>query len=96
MHQRLFRHPQVLEQSNLVQYAKELGLDHQRFAACLNGEMTSKLERDKKLAATLGVNVTPTFLISTIEEDSSLKVRRILRGALPYSAFKAVLDELLG
>lgn len=96
MYQRLFQHPQVLEQSHLAQYAKELGVDQRRFAACLNGEMTSKLDRDKKLATTLGVSVTPTFLIGTIEGESVLKVRRILRGAMPYSAFKSVLDELLG
>jgi protein-disulfide isomerase len=95
MYQRLFRSPQALAETHLLQYAKDLKLDYQRFVACLNGEMNSKIEKDQELAKAFGVSVTPTFLIGTVERDAAIKVRRVMRGALPYSTFKMALDELL-
>jgi protein-disulfide isomerase len=95
MHRRLFASPQALAESNLLQYGSELGLDTTHFAACLKGKMSSKIDKDQEIARRFGVIATPTFLIGTIE-GNAIRLRRILKGALPYSTFKTALEELLG
>lgn len=67
------------------EYARELGLDVDRFTAAMeNPDYREKAERDQADAAALGVRGTPTFFVDGkwISEPS-------------YKALKAAIDEVL-
>lgn len=69
-----------------VEYARELGLDIDRFTAAMeNPNYREKAERDQADGAALGVRGTPTFFVDGkwISEPS-------------YKALKAAIDEALG
>ena len=87
MHDQLFDHANALEVENLKQYAKAIGLDEAKFAACLDGgEMAKVVEKDMASAEAVGVSSTPTFFVNGRE----------LAGALPQADFQRIIDEELG
>ena len=94
MHDRLFANQQALGRTDLFRYAEDSGVSPGGFEACLNGEMESKIKADISLANSFQINSTPTFLFGKILPDGAIELRRKLHGAIPYSTFKAVLDEL--
>jgi protein-disulfide isomerase len=86
MHDKLFGNQQALDRPTFEKYAEELGLDMAKFKASLdNNSHKAMIEEDKTLAQTLGANGTPSFFING----------RTLRGAQPFAAFKALIDEEL-
>jgi protein-disulfide isomerase len=65
MHDKMFKNQSHLEETNLMDYAKELGLDLEKFRTDMNGaEATDRLAKDKKLANDLNVGGTPTIYIN--------------------------------
>jgi protein-disulfide isomerase len=65
MHDRLFANQQALSDATYRQYAKELGLDMDRFVASVKAPATRKrVEEDVAAAAAAGVNGTPTFVVN--------------------------------
>lgn len=86
MHDKLFENQQALERDKLEGYAKELGLNMGKVKAALDsGKHKPAIEADQGLARGLGASGTPSFFING----------RSLRGAQPFDAFKAVIDEEL-
>ena len=84
MHDKIFANQQQLDRATYEKYAQELGLDMNKFKAALDSNAHKQMiEDDKALAATLGANGTPSFFING----------RPLRGAQPFAAFKALIDE---
>lgn len=66
-------------------YARELGLDEARFAACYREDRGGGRTRTHNRAAdALGVRATPTFLING----------RLVEGALPLEHFRQILTRL--
>ncbi len=87
MHDKLFANQRELKRENLEKYAGEIKLNMGRFKAALdNNTHKAEIEQDQKLARSLGASGTPSFFING----------RNLRGAQPFPAFKAVIDEELG
>jgi len=86
MHDKLFANQRQLQREDLERYARELGLDKDKFTQALD-ERTYKqrVEQDIALAAQVGAKGTPYFFING----------RKLVGAQPVDAFKAVIDEEL-
>jgi protein-disulfide isomerase len=69
----------------MIKYAKELGLDVEKFQASLSNMLVfQKLERDKQDGVALGVNGTPTFFVNGRKLDD-----------LSYDALKASVDSVL-
>lgn len=65
-------------------YAKELGLNTEKFNKCLDsGEKKTLVEKDTKYGLSLGVQGTPGFFING----------KFLGGAFPFSAFKELIDK---
>jgi protein-disulfide isomerase len=65
MHDKMFKNQAHLEETNLLDYAKELGLDVAAFKVDMNGpEAADRLAKDKKLADDLVVGGTPTIYIN--------------------------------
>jgi protein-disulfide isomerase len=87
MHDKLFANQRALKRENLEKYAAELKLNLAKFKAALDGKVgQAEIQEDQKLARSLGASGTPSFFING----------RSLRGAQPFEAFKAVIDEELG
>jgi protein-disulfide isomerase/rhodanese-related sulfurtransferase/uncharacterized membrane protein len=75
-----------LSRAGLGRYATELGLDTNRFAACLDSKATTaRVNRDLEDARALGLRATPTFFIG----------RRIVEGPLPYEQFAQLVQQEL-
>ena len=64
MHDLLFSNQKALEDSDLVGYARELGLDVERFEADMNDAAASAaVEEDRLLGEAEGVASTPAFFV---------------------------------
>ena len=75
-----------LEKDYLKKYAKEVGLNMGSFEACLeSGKTKIRIDSDMSDAQKLGVQGTPAFFING----------RLVEGALPFEAFKKIIDEEL-
>jgi protein-disulfide isomerase len=87
MHDKLFANQQNLKRPDLEKYAKEIGLDVEKFKKDLDAPETKKrVDEDLEMGKKLGVQGTPNFFING----------RPLRGAVPYEQFKTVVDDELG
>ena len=68
----------------MIKYAKELGLDVEKFQASLSNMLVfQKLERDKQDGVALGVNGTPTFIVNGQKLEN-----------LSYDALKVAIDSI--
>jgi len=86
MHDILLKNSPKLDRDSLIKYAKELGLDVNRFTESLDKMKHSALiEQDKKLALSLDLYNTPTFFING---------RKVV-GDVPYEYLKKVVEEEL-
>lgn len=82
----LFASQEELSPDQLKQYAKDLGLQTNRFNECLDsGKYQEAVEKDVKAAKKVGVNSTPTFVINGVPATGSLSVER----------FKELIDSEL-
>lgn len=71
---------------NFTELAKDIGLNQDPFATCLNtGRYREEVAKDLHDGLKLGVTSTPTFFING----------RPLVGAQPFAEFQAVIDRLL-
>jgi len=95
MHARLFANQQAFEP--WTAHAEALGLDVKQFDTCMTtGKYAEEVRRDMAQAATAGVTGTPAFFLAVTDPASSkIKTLRTLRGAQPFTAFKAQIDGLL-
>lgn len=85
-HDILFENQRALDISSLKKYAKDLGLDSERFNSCLDsGEKTSLVQNDLKEGQSRGVSETPTFFIND----------QMVVGAQPYEVFKEIIDLMI-
>jgi protein-disulfide isomerase len=95
LHHRLFASQRSLERADLTAHARALGLDVSAFDRCVgDGKYADRVRKDVDEAQRLGISGTPTFLVGVLE-GGQLKGARMIRGAQPYPAIKAVIDELL-
>ena len=86
MHDKLFQNASALNQEAFVQFAKDLGLNVEKFQADLVDPKTAKrVEEDMALGNKSGVRGTPGFFINGV----------LLSGAQPLPQFKAVIDRWL-
>lgn len=86
MHKLLFARQADLSREGLLEVAVSAGLDREAFAAALDsGEFARDVRADMELAKRLGISSTPFFLVNG----------RPIRGAKPFSAFQAFIDQEL-
>ena len=84
MHDKLFENQRAMSREDLEGYAKEIGLDMEKFRKALDEE-TYKAEVEKEVAEgrKLGVNSTPTFYVNG----------KLQKGALPAEAIIKLIEE---
>ena len=86
MHDKMFANQQALEDANLEQYARDIGLNVDKWKADMaSPKFQSQIDKEQALAMSLGATGTPAFFINGT----------LLVGAQPYPAFKARIDEEL-
>ncbi|HCC22386.1 hypothetical protein A2480_02340 [Candidatus Uhrbacteria bacterium RIFOXYC2_FULL_47_19] len=83
---RLYGNSPALSQTDLLQYAREAGLDLEQFERCLNdGRFVSVVEADRVLAERLGLQGTPSFFIDGHR----------IEGAIPEQDFDRLLQSMI-
>lgn len=80
MHDLLFEHQGALDGPDLVQYARQLGLDLARFERDLTEHrFASRVHEDILSGARSGVNGTPTFYVNGRRHDASYDLDTLLQ-----------------
>jgi len=85
-HDAIFANQQSLSIDNLKKWAKDLGLNENKFNTCLDsGKYADEVKKDMNDGANLGVRGTPYFLVGNT----------VLEGAYPFEAFQQAIDAQL-
>jgi protein-disulfide isomerase len=85
-HDLLYADQTKLDKAGLMENARTVGLDLNRFSACLaSGKFEAPVESDVQAGLKAGVSGTPAFYIDGI----------LLSGAQPFSAFEKIIDAEL-
>lgn len=96
MHDRIFANAKALGQEDLMKYAGEIGLDETKFKECLeSGKNSDEIKKRMAEGQKAGITGTPAFLLGFVEGNGKVKAVKMVKGAQPYPAFKAAIDELL-
>ena len=86
MHDKLFQNQSNLSEQSIQQYAKEIGLNMDKFQSDIKDEAIAKqVDADTELGQSLGVQGTPGFFVNGV----------LLSGAQPLPKFKEVIDRWL-
>lgn len=96
MHQRLFANQRQLEP--WLSHGEALGLDVATFETCLNsGKYAENIRQDMNEGRKAGVTGTPSFILATTDPNDPSKVKGLtfIRGAQPFTRFKAAIDQAL-
>ena len=92
MHDRMQSNPQQLELKNLLDYARDIGLDVTLFRGCLDTEKyKAAIQQENSEAMSKAVHGTPTFVIgrsTATGVDGTMVV-----GAQPYELFDKMLKN---
>lgn len=94
MHERLFASPSTLAGEDLSNSAQVVGLDLERFQACLGGQASDKIAADIAVGRRLAVNSTPTFFVGLIRSDGSIDLMKRLNGVVTFDDFKDSIAEI--
>ncbi|MFP2910294.1 DsbA family protein [Pyxidicoccus sp. 3LFB2] len=87
MHDVLFSNARAMQDADLERYARELGLDVDRWKKDLtDSRLAERIRKDEALAAKVGATGTPAFYVNG----------RFINGAVPLEVFTTVVDEELG
>ena len=86
MNRKLFENQQKLTRENFLIWAKELGLDVDKFTKELDAHThTEAIQKEVKEVEAIGAGGTPASFVNG----------RYLSGAKPYASFKEIIDEEL-
>ena len=94
MHDRLFADPKQIDESFVARAAQDLGLDRGSFADCLRADGAARVTEDAKLAESLGITGTPTFMLGRVLPDQRVKVLRTFVGAQTAKQFEDAVADL--
>jgi protein-disulfide isomerase len=85
-HDKMFANQQKIKREDLEGYAKEIGLDMDKFKSALdNRTHKAAVEADDKAGTEVGISGTPAFLVNGF----------YVSGAQPYPKFKKLIDRAL-
>jgi protein-disulfide isomerase len=86
MHKKMFENQQKLAREDLDGYAKEIGLDMDKFKAAMdNHTHKAAVDADDKAGTEIGISGTPAFLVNGY----------YVSGAQPFPKFKKLIDRAL-
>ncbi len=86
MHKKMFENQQKLKREDLESYAKDIGLDMDKFKAALDSHAhKAAVDADDKAGTDIGISGTPAFLINGY----------YVSGAQPFPKFKKLIERAL-
>ncbi len=86
LHDKMFANQDKLGLSNILQYAREVGVDMDKFADCLTKERYAKeVEQDLQDGILVGVDGTPTFFVNGNK----------IEGVIPLSVWEKIINSLI-
>jgi protein-disulfide isomerase len=89
MHDALFASPRDLQDAALINRARAVGLDTERFRDCISsGNVARDVLADVRTARGLRISGTPFFFIGVRQNGGHVLVRQGLSGAHPVAAFE--------
>ncbi len=95
MHDIIFKNQMAMDIDALKRHANDLKLDMVAFNKCLDsGRFSKEVDEDFKAGVRAGVRGTPSFVLGRTTKDGVIK-GRFIRGAQPYQAFKAAIEDAL-
>jgi len=95
MHDRLFANQRALAPEQLAAHAQAVGADEAKFGECLQrGAKAAKVRKDLDDGIKAGVTGTPAFFVG-VADGATVKVARVVKGAVPFAAFKEAIDAVL-
>ena len=90
----LISNGEKLSREAILDYAKALSLDMERFLQCFDSKKyLDEIQRDISEANGAGITGTPTFVLGKTTKDNIEGSR--LDGAFPYNEFQARITDLL-
>lgn len=101
MSDKLFENPNKnakawLAPENLLNIAKDLGLDMAAFQACLDsGKHAADVKKRMDEGGKAKMTGAPAFYLGYMTPEGQVKATKQLKGAQPYAKFKAEIDEML-
>ena len=96
MHDVLFAQQANLDLRVYPEYARQLNLDGAAFDLCLkSGKHSSKINSGLASGRAVGINATPSFIVTKSDGADTVGGGVIITGAQPVERFRQVLDEAL-
>ena len=97
MRERLFANQQALTPGDLLAHAEVIGLDGEKFRACVDsGKYADAVKADAAEAVKLGLTATPGFVLGVTEpNEGKIKVLKAIVGAEGYAEFEAAIESVL-
>ncbi len=94
LREKLVNNGDKLNAKQLPEYARSVGIDVDKFSACLeSGRHAGPVKASADLAGTIGISGTPSFVVGRSKGDKVDGVKLV--GAQPFAAFDQKLKELL-
>lgn len=94
-HDRLFLDQKNLGEDKLEDIGRDVGLDLQRFRACLAGQAATQVEADLETGRALGISGTPSFLFGRQTSDGRLKIVATLAGGASLPDWRKEIDRTI-
>lgn len=96
MHNILFEQSANLDLRQYPDYARKLNLEAFAFDLCLSsGNQTAKINRGIASGQSVGINATPSFIITKTDRGDIVNGGNIITGAQPYDQFKNAIEQAL-
>ncbi len=86
MHDKIFENHRSMNKSAYERYARQIGLDMEKFSAALVSEkVRQRIRSDSQVAGRLGLTGTPAFIING----------QLVSGAQPFAVFAQIIEAEL-
>ena len=96
MHDLLFAQNGNLDVGQYGNYAKKLGLEAFAFDLCLgSGKQSAVINRNLASGTSVGINATPSFIITKTERGDIVSGGNLITGAQPYQQFREAIEQAL-
>jgi protein-disulfide isomerase len=96
MHDILFEQSANLDPRQYAQYARTLKLEGPAFELCLgSGKQSARINRGLASGRSLGINATPSFIITRTERGDAVAGGKVITGAQPYEQFRQAIEQAL-
>ena len=96
MHDLLFAQAGKLDPRQYTDFSRKLGMDAAAFDLCLgSGRHAAKIDRNKASASAIGIDATPSFILSKSERGDIINGGMIVTGADSYDQFRKLIEQVL-